>query len=158
MGPIGVPGDPSCPGSRGRGRDVRRACRGAQPAAVATATSLYRGPTGNKLVAITIDCGSDRGYAASILNTLATKGVKCSFGMTGTWAEANPDLLRRMVTEGHHLMNHENDLWHVEFHGYRGCPCVMGNPARCSYTGTFEVGPVTGVTSPMTIFAVAAHS
>jgi peptidoglycan/xylan/chitin deacetylase (PgdA/CDA1 family)/uncharacterized protein YraI len=85
-----------------------------QPVAAA-ATNLYRGPTGAKRVAITIDCGSDRGYAESILNTLATRGVKCSFGMTGEWAQANPDLLRRMVNEGHHLMNHTNT--HPSFTG-----------------------------------------
>lgn len=87
---------------------------GIQPAAAA-ATTLYRGPTGAKLVAITIDCGSDRGYAASILDTLASKGVKCSFGMTGMWANANPDLVKRMVNEGHHLMNHTNT--HPSFTG-----------------------------------------
>ncbi len=88
---------------------------GVRPAAAA-ATSLYRGPTGKKLVALTIDCGSDRGYAASILTTLANAGVKCSFGMTGMWAEANPDLLRQMVNQGHHLMNHTNT--HPSFTGY----------------------------------------
>jgi peptidoglycan/xylan/chitin deacetylase (PgdA/CDA1 family)/uncharacterized protein YraI len=74
--------------------------------AQSAATSLYRGPTGTKRVALTFDCGSDRGYADSILNTLASNGIGISFGMTGMWAEANPDLVRRMVNEGHHLMNH----------------------------------------------------
>jgi peptidoglycan/xylan/chitin deacetylase (PgdA/CDA1 family)/uncharacterized protein YraI len=74
--------------------------------AQSAATSVYRGPTGIKRVALTFDCGADRGYADSILNTLASNGIKCSFGMTGVWANANPDLLRRMVNEGHHLMNH----------------------------------------------------
>jgi uncharacterized protein YraI len=29
-----------------------------------------------------------------------------SFGVTGQWAQANSDLVKRMVTEGHHLFNH----------------------------------------------------
>jgi peptidoglycan/xylan/chitin deacetylase (PgdA/CDA1 family)/uncharacterized protein YraI len=97
------------------GGAIALAAGGVRPAAAAAAASLYRGPTGAKIVALTIDCGSDRGHAESILNTLATNGVKCSFGMTGMWAEANPDLVRRMVNEGHHLMNHTNT--HPSFTG-----------------------------------------
>src|SRR5688500_14144556 len=88
---------------------------GIQPVTAAAATSLFRGPTGARTVALTIDCGSDRGNAESILDTLATNGVRCSFGMTGMWAQANPALVRRMVSEGHHLMNHTNT--HPSFTG-----------------------------------------
>jgi peptidoglycan/xylan/chitin deacetylase (PgdA/CDA1 family) len=62
--------------------------------------------TTEMVVALTFDAGSDRGYAEQILNTLASKGVKADFGMTGVWAEKNPDLVKRMVSDGHHLMNH----------------------------------------------------
>ena len=58
------------------------------------------------MVALTFDAGADRGYAERILNTLRDTGVKASFGMTGRWAEQNPDLVRRMVAEGHLLINH----------------------------------------------------
>jgi peptidoglycan/xylan/chitin deacetylase (PgdA/CDA1 family)/uncharacterized protein YgiM (DUF1202 family) len=88
----------------------------AAPVAAATATAIFRGPTTKPVVAITYDCGSDTGYAASILDTLAREGVPCSFGMTGTWAEANPALVRRMVAEGHQLMNHTYS--HPSFTGY----------------------------------------
>jgi peptidoglycan-N-acetylglucosamine deacetylase len=71
--------------------------------------------TNEKIVALTFDAGSDRGYAEQILNTLNTKGVKADFGMTGVWAERNPDLVKRMVNEGHHLMNHSWD--HPSFTG-----------------------------------------
>ncbi|MDP9366168.1 MAG: polysaccharide deacetylase family protein [Chloroflexota bacterium] len=60
-------------------------------------------------VALTFDAGADRGYAAEILDTLAAEGIKASFGMTGEWAEANPDLVQRMVDEGHMLFNHTWD-------------------------------------------------
>ena len=43
------------------------------------------------------------------------QGVTASFGMTGRWAEQNPDLLRRIVREGHHLINHTYD--HESFTG-----------------------------------------
>jgi peptidoglycan/xylan/chitin deacetylase (PgdA/CDA1 family) len=57
-------------------------------------------------VALTFDCGADRGYAEDILDLLDSYGIKGSFGMTGAWAEANPDLVRRMVREGHMIFNH----------------------------------------------------
>lgn len=80
---------------------------GARPYDVlAAATSVYRGPTGVKRVALTFDCGADRGYAPSILTTLANNGIRCSFGMTGRYAEANPDVARRIANEGHHFINH----------------------------------------------------
>jgi peptidoglycan/xylan/chitin deacetylase (PgdA/CDA1 family) len=50
------------------------------------------------------------------LDTLKAKGVKASFGMTGNWASANPDLVRRMVAEGHALINHSYS--HPSFTGY----------------------------------------
>lgn len=70
------------------------------------AGSISRGLTDRKLVSLTFDAGADRGYAGSILDTLATKGVTASFGMTGTWATANGDLIQRIAREGHHLINH----------------------------------------------------
>jgi peptidoglycan-N-acetylglucosamine deacetylase len=60
-------------------------------------------------VAFSFDAGSDAGYAGMILNTLAANGIRASFGMTGRWAEQNPGLLQRMVSEGHNLINHSYD-------------------------------------------------
>jgi peptidoglycan/xylan/chitin deacetylase (PgdA/CDA1 family) len=61
------------------------------------------------IVALTFDAGADRGYAEEILDTLAAEGVVATFGMTGVWAEANPDLVQRIVAEGHAMMNHTYD-------------------------------------------------
>ena len=58
------------------------------------------------IVALTFDAGADRGYAADILDILQAEGVVATFGMTANWAEDNPDLILRMVNEGHTLINH----------------------------------------------------
>ena len=50
-----------------------------------------------------------------ILDTLATNGLHATFGMTGKFAETYPDLVRRMVNEGHTLINHSYD--HKSFTG-----------------------------------------
>ncbi|HET7035088.1 MAG TPA: polysaccharide deacetylase family protein [Thermomicrobiaceae bacterium] len=82
----------------------------AEPAAARTVTRI---PTSEKVIALTFDAGSDRGYASRILDTLADTGVKASFGMTGIWAQQNPDLVKRMVADGHQLINHSWD--HPDF-------------------------------------------
>lgn len=80
------------------------------------AVEVRRGPADVRAVALTFDAGSDRGFAADILDTLAREHIAAAFGMTGSWAADNPDLVRRMVAEGHLLLNHTQD--HRSFTGY----------------------------------------
>jgi peptidoglycan/xylan/chitin deacetylase (PgdA/CDA1 family) len=49
------------------------------------------GPAG--VVALTFDAGADAGYAQDILDTLSAAGIPATFGMTGRWALANPELV-----------------------------------------------------------------
>jgi peptidoglycan/xylan/chitin deacetylase (PgdA/CDA1 family) len=79
-----------------------------------TAHVVTRVATDERVILLTFDAGSDRGFAAEILDALARHGIKASFGITGRWAESNPDLLQRMVQEGHALMNHTYDHPHME--------------------------------------------
>lgn len=65
-----------------------------------------RGPAECNTVSLTFDAGADRGYAELILDILRDTEVKASFGMTGMWAQQNPDLVVRMTNEGHELINH----------------------------------------------------
>ncbi len=78
--------------------------------------TVYKLGTTSKVVALTFDAGADAGYAGQILDTLKAQGVKATFGITGKWAEANPALFRRMVNEGHGLINHTYS--HRSFTGY----------------------------------------
>jgi peptidoglycan-N-acetylglucosamine deacetylase len=84
-----------------------------QPAAASTPPpqSARTGPA----VALTFDAGADRGYAEDILDRLAEEHVVASFGITGNWAKANPDLVRRMAADGHLVFNHTLD--HRSFTG-----------------------------------------
>ena len=76
------------------------------PPTGSVAQVIRYGDTSRKVVALTFDAGSDVGYTAMILDVLSANGARASFGMTGKWAETNPDLLQRMVAEGHTLINH----------------------------------------------------
>jgi peptidoglycan/xylan/chitin deacetylase (PgdA/CDA1 family) len=80
-----------------------------------TAQVVRKGNTSRNTVAFSFDAGSDVGYAAQILDTLSANGLLASFGMTGKWAEQNPDLLRRIVDEGHEVINHTYS--HASFTG-----------------------------------------
>ena len=74
------------------------------------------GDSGRQEIALTFDAGADRGNAEGILDLLRDRGLKASFGMTGQWASENPDLVQRMVAEGHMLINH---TWtHRSFTGF----------------------------------------
>lgn len=65
--------------------------------------------TDQPYIALTFDVTFDRGDGEQILNTLSAYGVRATFAITGIWAEQNPDLMRRIVNEGHGLMNHTFD-------------------------------------------------
>jgi len=67
---------------------------------------VWQLPTSQLVVAITFDAGSDLGFTNAVLDTLRDKGVHATFGITGAWAAAHPDAVRRMVAEGHQVMNH----------------------------------------------------
>src|SRR5438876_7135828 len=79
------------------------------PPAGSPALVIRKGDASRKIVAFSFDAGADAGFAAQILDTLAADGIHASFGMTGRWAERNPELLRRIVREGHQLINHTYD-------------------------------------------------
>jgi peptidoglycan-N-acetylglucosamine deacetylase len=87
----------------------------ARPALQGPARIVDRGTTSRLAVALTFDAGADRGYAEYILDVLLYTGVRASFGMTGVWAQQNPDLVQRMALEGHRLINHSYD--HGSFTG-----------------------------------------
>ncbi|MBX3070988.1 MAG: SH3 domain-containing protein [Thermomicrobiales bacterium] len=98
---------------------------------------IYNGVSSRNEVAITIDAGADRGWAEEMLDVLAANGVKVTWGMTGAWASANPDLIERMVNEGHQIMNH---TWsHPSFTGVSASPAMTSSTARKSeLTGTAD--------------------
>jgi peptidoglycan/xylan/chitin deacetylase (PgdA/CDA1 family) len=64
---------------------------------------------------LTFDAGSDVGHANDILGFLAAHNIKATFGMTGQFADAHPDVVQRIVRDGHQLLNHSYN--HPSFTG-----------------------------------------
>jgi peptidoglycan/xylan/chitin deacetylase (PgdA/CDA1 family) len=86
------------------------------PADPSVSDVFEAGTSGRQEIAFTFDAGADRGFTEQILDTLKEYGIVASFGITGHWASENPDLVRRMVEEGHQVFNH---TWsHESFTGF----------------------------------------
>lgn len=59
-----------------------------------------------KFVYLTFDAGYENGNVAKILDTLKEKDVPGAFFILSHFLEANPDLVERMLNEGHLVCNH----------------------------------------------------
>ena len=55
---------------------------------------------------LTFDAGYDNGYHTAILDTLKEKNVTAAFFVDGNFVKTNPDIVKRMASEGHLVCNH----------------------------------------------------
>ncbi|MER6128062.1 polysaccharide deacetylase family protein [Streptomyces sp. NPDC001795] len=92
----GISAHPSAPNSRSQGS-------GRTPVSVDIAHASDRGARG---VNITIDDGPDPVWTPRVLQVLRDNGVKATFCMVGTQAQAHPDLVKAVVAAGHRLCDH----------------------------------------------------
>jgi peptidoglycan/xylan/chitin deacetylase (PgdA/CDA1 family) len=76
---------------------------GGKPVSVDIAHASDRGARG---VNITIDDGPDPTWTPQVLQVLRDNGVKATFCMVGTQAQAHPDLVKAVVAAGHRLCDH----------------------------------------------------
>lgn len=68
--------------------------------------AYWIGSPNEKAVYLTFDEGYENGYTAKILDTLKANDVKAAFFVTGHYLKTQPDLVKRMVEEGHIVGNH----------------------------------------------------
>lgn len=72
-----------------------------------TYPALYHQAASDKTkVALTFDDGPDPTWTPQILDVLKARGVKATFFVLGRNVEDHPELLRRIVAEGHEIGNH----------------------------------------------------
>lgn len=69
-------------------------------------TFLLNGPATKREVALTFDDAPDAVFTPKVLDALKQEGVKATFFVVGNRVEAYPDIMRRMVREGHVIGNH----------------------------------------------------
>ena len=98
---------------------------GESPAGNATAEELaaydavYLGDPGEKVLYLTFDAGYENGHTAAILDVLKQHEAPAAFFVVGTYIEQNPELVRRMETEGHIVGNHTWHHWDMDKIGDR---------------------------------------
>ena len=68
--------------------------------------AVYIGDTSQKVLYLTFDAGYENGCTEKILDILQKHNVKAAFFLVGNYMQKNPDLVRRMVAEGHIVGNH----------------------------------------------------
>lgn len=71
--------------------------------------AYYARDTDEKVLYLTFDAGYENGNTAPILDALKKHNVSATFFVVGTYIESEPELIRRMVEEGHTVGNH---TWH----------------------------------------------
>lgn len=68
--------------------------------------AYYVDDSGERIVYLTFDNGYEEGYTEKILDTLKKENVPATFFVTGHYVESKPELVKRMVKEGHIIGNH----------------------------------------------------
>lgn len=66
----------------------------------------YIGDKCKKFLYLTFDNGYENGFTPKILDTLKDNNVQATFFVTNPYLKENPDLIKRMVNEGHIVGNH----------------------------------------------------
>lgn len=68
--------------------------------------AYYAENTTDKVIYLTFDCGYENGNTAPILDALKKHNVHATFFVVGNFLSTSPDLVKRMVAEGHIVGNH----------------------------------------------------
>jgi peptidoglycan-N-acetylglucosamine deacetylase len=78
----------------------------ARPAITSSLLTVTDTGTDRPAVALTFDDGPTPEYTPQVLDLLAQYGAKATFCTIGNQAVAYPDLMRRIIAEGHRLCDH----------------------------------------------------
>lgn len=77
------------------------------------ARDVRRGPIDRQWLALTFDGGSGDGAAEAILDILKRKQLKCTMFLTAAFINRYPDLVKRMLADGHEIGNHTRTHPHL---------------------------------------------
>ena len=68
--------------------------------------AYYAEDTKEKVLYLTFDCGFENGNTPPILDALKKHNAKATFFIVGNYLSTSPDLVKRMIEEGHNVGNH----------------------------------------------------
>lgn len=92
-------------------QDVPATIDAAREQTLAKYGALWKMPdTGKKVIYLTMDEGYEyETNTTKILDVAKEKGVKITFFVTGHYVKSQPELVKRMVAEGHQVANHTDN-------------------------------------------------
>lgn len=76
---------------------------------------IYSAKTTEKEAALTFDISWGEKMAPKVLDVLRTYNLKATFFLSGPWAKRHPELVARIVADGHEIQSHGQE--HVNFSG-----------------------------------------
>lgn len=68
--------------------------------------AYFIGDTTQNTIYLTFDCGYENGNTEPILDALKKHDVKSTFFVVGNFLETSPEIVKRMIAEGHTVGNH----------------------------------------------------
>ncbi|MBO6143404.1 MAG: polysaccharide deacetylase family protein [Lachnospira sp.] len=68
--------------------------------------AYFIGDTTQNTIYLTFDCGYENGNTEPILDALKKHHVKATFFVVGNFLETSPEIVKRMIAEGHTVGNH----------------------------------------------------
>ena len=74
---------------------------------------IYAVATEEKKVALTFDAAWGADQTRAIMDEVEKYGYKCTFFLTGFWAEANKELVKEIHDRGHQIGNHSQNHKHL---------------------------------------------
>ena len=68
--------------------------------------AYFIGDTTQNTIYLTFDCGYENGNTEPILDALKKHDIKATFFVVGNFLETSPEIVKRMIAEGHTVGNH----------------------------------------------------
>ena len=90
-------------------KEGERPIGNAEISELSTLKAAYCQDTKEKVIYLTFDCGYENGNSGQILDALKKHKAPATFFIVGTFLRDNPEIVKRMITEGHTVGNH---TWH----------------------------------------------
>jgi peptidoglycan/xylan/chitin deacetylase (PgdA/CDA1 family) len=109
-------------------------------AAGGAAAFVPNGPRTKQQVSLTFHANGDVGLAGRLLDIVRERSVHVTIFGVGSWMEANPKLVARMVADGHEVANH---TWSHPTMGPLGRTVIADEIRRCAEVLTKLTGSIS---------------
>lgn len=90
----------------GFGKEGKKPTGNDTPAEMAKYNAYFMADGDEKVIYLTFDCGYENGNTEPILDALKAHNAPATFFVVGHFLESAPDIVKRMVEEGHTVGNH----------------------------------------------------